>query len=578
MEIRQREAEVKGEIKGVTKKEEGAETEVTQGSDTKDAVTEDAINDKDLKSSSNSEADVSNKQNQTQDVASGSDGFLCDKSSGVTNGDVTHGSGVTNVDVTHGSVVTNSHTANDVLESDRLIDDGSPNQNVVKESDAESTIEMSTVTAVTNSNETQNGDVTERGRKEASAAATNERMENDRGTEELKDAIMKTEIEDEGAIKGSPDKKNTERANVMELLNDVVSDSERKDQVETATVATATANVEDDSHETEVERCVPPGTGLETKSAISCQEDVANSETSEPQNDADKKNMQDLSACQHVDEGKGFFTMVESAPSSHRYFSISVQPSDQRKFSSALKKEMQLLKMSLPSGIKVKMFEDKMHLFSALIEGPLSTPYEDCLFYFDGYLPDSYPRKPPVVHFHAYCAGKLNPNLYNEGKICVSLLDTWTGKGSEVWTGKSNLLQLLVSIQGLILNSEPYFNEAGYDKHRGTTHGTESSRMYNETVLIKVMQSVTNLIMNPPAVFREETMDFFRVHTPRLTSRVEAWLSQEEGKEDTSSSSSGSGIGYPLFPLSRGFILSAHQVTSNLSSRWRQQFAAASKS
>lgn len=63
-----------------------------------------------------------------------------------------------------------------------------------------------------------------------------------------------------------------------------------------------------------------------------------------------------------------------------------------------------------------------------------------------------------------------------------------SSQGSEVWTGKSNLLQLLVSIQGLILNSEPYFNEAGYDKHRGTTHGTESSRMYNETVLIKVMQ------------------------------------------------------------------------------------------
>lgn len=195
-------AEVKGEIKGVTKKEEGAETEVTQGSDTKDAVTEDAINDKDPKSSSNSEADISNKQNQTQGVASGSDGFVCDKSSSVLNGDVTHGRGVTNGDVTHRSGVTNSHTAKDVLESDRLID-----QNVGKESDAESTIEMNTVTAVTDSNGPQNGDVTERGRKGESAAASNEGMENDRGTEELKHAMMKTEIEDEGAIKGSPDKK-----------------------------------------------------------------------------------------------------------------------------------------------------------------------------------------------------------------------------------------------------------------------------------------------------------------------------------------------------------------------------------
>lgn len=42
------------------------------------------------------------------------------------------------------------------------------------------------------------------------------------------------------------------------------------------------------------------------------------------------------------------------------------------------------------------------------------------------------------------------------------------GKGTEVWGPNSTLLQLIVSIQGLILVSEPYYNEAGYEKQTDT--------------------------------------------------------------------------------------------------------------
>jgi hypothetical protein len=42
-------------------------------------------------------------------------------------------------------------------------------------------------------------------------------------------------------------------------------------------------------------------------------------------------------------------------------------------------------------------------------------------------------------------------------QVCLSLLGTWAGPG---WDPKrSTLLQVLVSIQSLILVSDPYFNE-----------------------------------------------------------------------------------------------------------------------
>jgi hypothetical protein len=48
--------------------------------------------------------------------------------------------------------------------------------------------------------------------------------------------------------------------------------------------------------------------------------------------------------------------------------------------------------------------------------------------------------------------------------LIVSLLNTWTGKGTQKWDPKqSNLLQVVLSIQGLVLGTpDPYYLEAGY--------------------------------------------------------------------------------------------------------------------
>jgi len=69
-------------------------------------------------------------------------------------------------------------------------------------------------------------------------------------------------------------------------------------------------------------------------------------------------------------------------------------------------------------------------LFSSLIKGPTRTPYEDGLFLFDIQLPNIYPSVPPLFRYLSQCSGRLNPNLYDNGKVCVSLLGTWIGKVS----------------------------------------------------------------------------------------------------------------------------------------------------
>lgn len=104
------------------------------------------------------------------------------------------------------------------------------------------------------------------------------------------------------------------------------------------------------------------------------------------------------------------------------------------------------------------------------------------------------------AHYHSG-GWRINPNLYEEGKVCLSLLNTWTGRGNEVWDPQSSsILQVLVSLQGLVLNSKPYFNEAGYDKQIGTAEGEKNSLSYNENTFLLHCKTIMYLIRKPPKV------------------------------------------------------------------------------
>ncbi|KAH0904547.1 hypothetical protein HID58_044050 [Brassica napus] len=136
-----------------------------------------------------------------------------------------------------------------------------------------------------------------------------------------------------------------------------------------------------------------------------------------------------------------------------------------------IQEEWRILENDLPEMIFVRAYESRMDLMRAVIVGADGTPYHDGLFFFDIYFPDTYPSVPPMVHYQSGGL-RINPNLYNCGKVCLSLLGTWSGAPREKWIpNNSTMLQVLVSIQGLILNEKPYFNEPGYERTAGSAGG-----------------------------------------------------------------------------------------------------------
>eukprot|EP01062_Namystynia_karyoxenos_P055651 TRINITY_DN4668_c2_g1_i1.p1 TRINITY_DN4668_c2_g1~~TRINITY_DN4668_c2_g1_i1.p1 ORF type:complete len:482 (+),score=142.42 TRINITY_DN4668_c2_g1_i1:120-1565(+) len=116
--------------------------------------------------------------------------------------------------------------------------------------------------------------------------------------------------------------------------------------------------------------------------------------------------------------------------------------------------------------IFVTPVEDKLDHVVAVLLGPPATPYHFGFFSFDMRFPQTYPNDPPKCKITTTDFGRVrfNPNLYADGKVCLSILGTWRGESAEVWRSSYSIGYVLSAIQSLIMNSEPYHNEPGFEK------------------------------------------------------------------------------------------------------------------
>jgi ubiquitin-protein ligase len=145
-------------------------------------------------------------------------------------------------------------------------------------------------------------------------------------------------------------------------------------------------------------------------------------------------------------------------------------------------KELKTLNDCLPEEITLFVAEEHPNYLIAVFSiNNEDSPYFGGMWIFHIMIPQTYPAVSPKMHFMTtgYGTVRFNPNLYNCGKICLSLLGTWQG---EPWDPKaSNFNQALSSILFLIFTDEPYYNEPGYESQR--TSGNRQSLAYNGAIV-----------------------------------------------------------------------------------------------
>jgi ubiquitin-protein ligase len=223
--------------------------------------------------------------------------------------------------------------------------------------------------------------------------------------------------------------------------------------------------------------------------------------------------------------------------STHTFFvkkSIKPEPNAMKRIISEISSFKTGLPLNYESSIWIRISKTNMNLFTFLISGPKDTPYENGLFLFDVFLPGNYPQVEPKVLLVTTGNGsvRFNPNLYNCGKVCLSLLGTWSGQESEKWNPKtSTFLQVLVSIQSLILIDQPFFNEPGYERTMNTPDGQNKSKSYNNNIQYEnIRWGMIDNIINPPHGYEDVVRNHFKYKKNDIINVVEKWENESDSK------------------------------------------------
>lgn len=147
-----------------------------------------------------------------------------------------------------------------------------------------------------------------------------------------------------------------------------------------------------------------------------------------------------------------------------------------------IKRDIMSIYKEPPPGMFVVPDPQDMTKIHALITGPFDTPYEGGFFLFLFRCPPDYPIHPPRVKLitTGHNTVRFNPNFYRNGKVCLSILGTWTGPA---WSPAQSISSVLISIQSL-MTENPYHNEPGFEQER---HPGDSKN-YNECIRHETMR------------------------------------------------------------------------------------------
>lgn len=130
----------------------------------------------------------------------------------------------------------------------------------------------------------------------------------------------------------------------------------------------------------------------------------------------------------------------------------------------------------------------------AIICGMEGTPYHGGIFCFEVHFPDNYPFDPPkFTYLTNNGRTRFNPNLYINGKVCLSLLNTWAG---EQWSAIQSLASILQSIQTMVLCDHPLHNEPCFQR---VSYNHPDSLIYDRMIIHSVVKTaILDQLQNPP--------------------------------------------------------------------------------
>lgn len=198
-----------------------------------------------------------------------------------------------------------------------------------------------------------------------------------------------------------------------------------------------------------------------------------------------------------------------------------------------INKEIRALTKALPcepsGAVFIHIDSSNLSRMKAIISGTEDTPYEHGLYLFDIKLDSNYPSTPPKMTIKTTGNGLLrfNPNLYDSGYVCLSIINTWGGDPEEMWNPSySTLMQVFLSIQALVMNNDVIQKEPGYEDY--STNGAENRDYMTIVKYGNIMYAMIDMLKNPPSEFKDIIAKHFSLKKEKILQTVEKWLGDLE--------------------------------------------------
>jgi ubiquitin-conjugating enzyme E2 Z len=170
-------------------------------------------------------------------------------------------------------------------------------------------------------------------------------------------------------------------------------------------------------------------------------------------------------------------------------------------------------------GIYYKHDDTNLLLGYAYICGPKDSMYFGGNYFYKINFPHDYPHRPPKLTFmNKDGKTRFHPNMYKNGKICLSILNTWKG---DQWTGCQSIRSILLTIVS-ILDNNPLLHEPGFTRtHRDCERYNKIIRYKNFDFSINKMMlnKVTDIVFYTD-LFKEEIQFQFNKNKEDLTQIV----------------------------------------------------------
>lgn len=196
-----------------------------------------------------------------------------------------------------------------------------------------------------------------------------------------------------------------------------------------------------------------------------------------------------------------------------------------------LNADMKEYKAAPIEGTAIYQCEDPMTRLYVAIAGPKDSGYEDGIYFFQFDFPDTYPNDPPKGKFLNWQNSKnrMHPNMYVDGKLCLSLLGTWSGPS---WTSAMSISTIILTIQS-IMDENPLRNEPGYDKNAASSEHQKYHRIvqwYNYRDFVgKTLQTIYNLEVckgyDYVQYFKDFIVDYYLKHGQRVSEQLDKLIS-----------------------------------------------------